>query len=259
MGQLTLDGRTVLDRSIDILREYEPDEGYYLTFSGGKDSCVLKAVADEAGVKYDAHYNMTTIDPPEVTRFIKEYHPDVEWNVPEKPFWKMVESKGLPTRTVRWCCQVFKEIGGQDRTVLTGIRGEESWQRRKRGVFQSCYTGRKWFVNPLMAWTSSDVWDYIREHDIPYCSLYDEGWDRIGCVLCPYQNMKEESMRRWPAFWRLTRQALDVYFNKSEACQSRWDSPDEMWDWWIHRDRSYPKKREDRPPSLSFEEEYEET
>ena len=155
--QLTLDGNTALDNSIDILREYEPPEGYYLAFSGGKDSVVLKAVADLAGVKYDAHYNMTTIDPPEVTRFIKKYHPDVGWNVPEKPFWKMVETKGLPTRTVRWCCQVFKEIGGQDRVVLTGIRGEESWQRRKRGTFQPCRTGRRWYVNPLMAWSSSEV------------------------------------------------------------------------------------------------------
>jgi phosphoadenosine phosphosulfate reductase len=252
--QLTLDGNTALDNSIKILREFEPDEGYYLAFSGGKDSCTLKHVADLAGVKYDAHYNMTTIDPPEVTRFIKEHHPDVEWHVPEKPFWKEVEYRGLPTRTVRWCCRIFKEIGGQDRVVLTGIRGEESWQRAKRGTYQACKTGRRWFVNPLMAWKSGDVWDHIRKYNLPYCSLYDEGWDRIGCVLCPYQNRKQESLERWPAFWRLTRQALDVYFTSSEACQSRWANADEMWDWWLHPTQPYPKKFEDRPPSLSFEE-----
>lgn len=256
--QLTLDGNTALDNSIDILREYEPEEGYYLAFSGGKDSVVLKAVADLAGVKYDAHYNMTTIDPPEVTRFIKKYHPDVGWDVPEKPFWKMVEKKGLPTRVARWCCAVYKEIGGEDRIVLTGIRAEESRSRAKRGVFAPCTKRRKWFVNPLMAWSDADIWAFIRGRELPYCSLYDEGWDRIGCVLCPYQSNTQESMERWPVFWRLTRQALEVYFAGSKACKSRWANADEMWDWWIHRKRSYPKKFEDRPPSLSFEDEVEE-
>lgn len=251
--QLTLDGNTALDNSIDILREYEPPEGYYLAFSGGKDSVVLKAVADLAGVKYDAHYNMTTIDPPEVTRFIKKFHPDVEWHVPEKPFWKEVETRGLPVKNRRWCCAVYKEIGGFGRKVVTGIRGEESWQRAKRGTYQQCRDGKKWFIHPLMAWSSSEVWSFIRSRELPYCSLYDEGWDRIGCVLCPYQNRRQESLERWPVFWRLTRQALDVYFTSSEACQSRWANADEMWDWWLHPTRPYPKKYEDRPPSLSFE------
>jgi len=76
--QLTLDGRTPVDISIDILREFEPERGYHLAFSGGKDSVALKRLADMAGVKYKAYYNMTTIDPPELTRFIKNEFPDVE-------------------------------------------------------------------------------------------------------------------------------------------------------------------------------------
>jgi phosphoadenosine phosphosulfate reductase len=252
--QLTLDGRTTLDRSIDILREYEPDEGYYLAFSGGKDSCVLKHVADMAGVKYDAHYNMTTIDPPEVTRFIKKHHPDVEWHVPKKPFWKMVEVNGLPFQTGRWCCRYYKEIGGVGRKVLTGIRAEESRQRAKRGVFSTCSKLQKWYINPLLEWTSSDIWGHIRNHGLPYCSLYDEGWDRIGCVVCPFENDVDRSMERWPVFWRLAKDAGSVYFQRSKSFKARWNNFDEMFDWWIHRKRAYPKKRDDRPPSLSFEE-----
>ncbi len=68
--------------AIDRLQSFEPDDGYYLAFSGGKDSVCIKALADMARVKYDAHYNLTTVDPPELVQFIKRIHPDV---IVEKP------------------------------------------------------------------------------------------------------------------------------------------------------------------------------
>ena len=45
-----------VENAIEVLRTFEPREGYYLAFSGGKDSIVIKALCDLAGVKYDAHY-----------------------------------------------------------------------------------------------------------------------------------------------------------------------------------------------------------
>lgn len=50
--------------AIDFLRQHEPQEGYQLCFSGGKDSIVMRHLADLAGVKYKALFNCTTIDPP---------------------------------------------------------------------------------------------------------------------------------------------------------------------------------------------------
>jgi phosphoadenosine phosphosulfate reductase len=252
--QLMLDGRTALDRSIDILREYEPPEGYYLAFSGGKDSVALKAVADLAGVRYDAHYSMTTVDPPEVTRFIKREFPDVEWHVPDAPFWELVKTRGLPARNVRWCCQEFKEVGGVDRIVALGLRAEESAARAKRGVFGACAKRRKWFVSPLMDWSEQDVWALHEQEGLPHCSLYDEGWDRIGCVICPFERNVAKSMKRWPVFWRLTQEASAVYWAQSESAQDRWETAEALWQWWIHRSRAYPLPRDERPPTLSFEE-----
>ena len=54
-----------VNKSILRLKTFEPPEGYYLAFSGGKDSCVLKWLADTAGVKYHAVYRITSVDPPE--------------------------------------------------------------------------------------------------------------------------------------------------------------------------------------------------
>ena len=62
--------------------------GYYLAFSGGKDSAVLYYLAKDAGVQFRAFYNVTTIDPPENVYYIREHFPDVEFvHPPENFFW----------------------------------------------------------------------------------------------------------------------------------------------------------------------------
>ena len=68
--------------AIDRLRAFEPEEGYYIAFSGGKDSQCIYHLAVEAGVKFDAHYNLTTVDPPELVRFIKDNYPNVKIHYP---------------------------------------------------------------------------------------------------------------------------------------------------------------------------------
>lgn len=74
-----------LDYSIELLRKAEkvalrldPVNGFYLAFSGGKDSQALYHVAKMAGVKFKAYMSLTSIDPPEVIRFVKQHYPDVE-------------------------------------------------------------------------------------------------------------------------------------------------------------------------------------
>lgn len=52
--------------AIQRLRAFEPPEGYHVAFSGGKDSQVVYHLCKDAGVKFDAHYSLTTVDPPEV-------------------------------------------------------------------------------------------------------------------------------------------------------------------------------------------------
>lgn len=77
IGQLNMQGHDKVETAIMRLQMFEPAEGYYLAFSGGKDSVVIKALADMAKVKYDAHYSVTTVDPPELVTFIRDIYPDV--------------------------------------------------------------------------------------------------------------------------------------------------------------------------------------
>lgn len=135
--QLNMQGLNKVDIAIKRFQTFEPEEGYYLCFSGGKDSVVIKALADMAGVKYDAHYNVTSVDPPELVYFIREYHPDVIWNYPRDKdgnritMWNLIPKKKMPpTRIARYCCAVLKEGGGEGRFIVTGVRWAESARRK---------------------------------------------------------------------------------------------------------------------------------
>jgi phosphoadenosine phosphosulfate reductase len=81
-------GYKKVQNAIGILKQFEPEDGYYLAFSGGKDSICIYQLAKMAGVKFDSHYNLTTVDPPEVVRFIKTEYPDVEIHRPKESMWE---------------------------------------------------------------------------------------------------------------------------------------------------------------------------
>ena len=62
--------RDKVQRAVELVRGFEPPDKYYLAYSGGKDSIVVEAILRMAGVGYETHYNMTTVDPPELVRFV---------------------------------------------------------------------------------------------------------------------------------------------------------------------------------------------
>lgn len=301
-------------KSIERLRLYVPEEGYYLAFSGGKDSVVTKAIADLSGVKYTAHYRVTTVDPPELVRFIKEKYPEVSRDVPRykedyrnkklrgKPItmWNLIPEKMMPpTRIARYCCEKLKEDGGDGGVAVTGVRWAESVNRKKnqgavvikgdyrrevdedqqslfddddeldievnarhgsliltndneknRRLVEHCIRRHKITVNPIIEWTDEDVWEFIRAEGIPYCSLYDEGFHRLGCIGCPMASTEQrlKGFARWPkyeqAYLKAFRRMLDrrIERNKEHPDRPAWrqggtdfKDPDEhdVMNWWL--------------------------
>ena len=153
--------------AINRLKAFEPQngEGYYLAFSGGKDSQCIYHLAKMAGVKFDAHYSVTTIDPPELMRFIKKEYPDVVWDYPtdktghQTCMWKIIEDAGMPpTPKHRYCCSILKENGGNGRVVLTGVRWDESISREaSHGVVDLRTSSRKLIQNQLETNVAAEI------------------------------------------------------------------------------------------------------
>lgn len=245
--------------AIKFLQDAEPPEGFYVAFSGGKDSVVMYDLVKRSGVKYDAHYNITGIDPPELYYFIRDNYPEVQRHSPEKTIWKLIVEKMMPpTRIVRYCCEVLKERGGSGRCVVTGIRWAESARRKKRERTEMCFKDKtKIYAHPIIEWSDNDVWDYIRGNNLPYCRLYDEGFKRLGCIGCPMAGaMRKKELERWPkykakygtAFAAAAAANLAVlgpeFGGRGRNAKLRWRDGQEMFDWWM--EEKYTKRDPDQ-------------
>ena len=191
--------------------------------------------------------NLTSVDPPDVIRFVKQHYPEIELIRPKESIYQIaVEKTLLPTQRVRWCCNEYKENAGAGKVTLIGIRHQESTRRAKRNEVEisskkfsgtlegfeqyreeklskpkkgrpakgvnitnatgertiGCISGKESIlISPIIHWTEHDVWEFLNNVcRVPHCSLYDEGYHRIGCICCPMSNYRQKvkEMKRWP-------------------------------------------------------------
>lgn len=114
----------------------QPRGGYYVGYSGGKDSDCIRILADLANVKHECHYNHTSVDAPETVRYIHSI-PEVICDIPRDKdgkqitMWSLIVKKLMPpTRLFRYCCAELKEQYGKGKVVVTGVRWAESNARK---------------------------------------------------------------------------------------------------------------------------------
>lgn len=248
--------------SIDRIRAFEPEDGYFVADSGGKDSSVAVKLAELAGVKHEDHYSLTTVDPPELVRFIKEHHPETIIDYPTETMWQLIVRKGTPPlRMSRYCCSSLKESNGKGKVVITGVRWAESVRRKKnrhlvdigskkntgivynddndeaRKTVENCYRTRTTLINPIIDWLDEDVWEFIRKYNLPYCELYDHGYKRLGCIGCPmggYKGMVRD-FDRWPKYQQIYINTFQRMIDKriADGKKTEWKTGQECFDWWI--------------------------
>ena len=237
--QLNFENKTKVETAIGLIQAFEPLEGYYLAFSGGKDSVVLYDLAVKSSVKFDAHYCVSPIDPPQIHKFIKEHYPDVQWDYYARGWWQTVVKKGLPMRQSRWCCQLIKEAGGEGRVVLLGNRRDEGNIRKNQKHFEKATKKDKFFVRPILDFNNGEVWEYIRENGLPYCELYDRGFKRLGCILCPFSREIKREMEYFPktveAWRRACKRIVENAIASGRKRKHNFQTGEELFDWWIAR------------------------
>ena len=243
-------------RVIRELRCMAKSQTMCLRFSGGKDSVVLKWLFDQAGIPYQARFSRTSVDPPELLRFISKYHSDVIEEQPRISMFHLIIKKGFPpTRVCRYCCSEYKERNTcpKEKSVLTltGVRKAESPKRRNRSRVETCLAFKGvTFFHPILDWTDEQLWNVIDDNHIPYCELYDEGFSRIGCVGCPLTSSKNiiREFRRWPNFekaylWAFERMLEGRQFDK-------WKTKYDVMDWYVYGVQEQYKKLDEENDKL---------
>lgn len=266
--EYTLEGKiNKVDVAIQRIKAFEPPDGYYLGFSGGKDSQVIERLAAMSGVKYEAHRAASLPDPPELVQFVRKYYPSCIDDTNGKTMWSIISKNTMPpTRVLRYCCKDLKECYGDGKLHLLGIRADEGTKRAKihgvvsvfadkkedrtryfqdnpetAAIVTACYTKNKHTINPIIDWSTEDVWEFIKAEKMPYCGLYDEGFYRLGCIGCPMGNNAQRIMqfKRWPKYYEAYIRAFDRMIlnrrNKNMSATSDiGNSGEDVMDWWLN-------------------------
>ena len=177
----------------------------FVSFSGGKDSTVVSDLVRKAlGSPSIIHiFGNTTLEFPQTYKYLQRFReanrktPVLLTENKEQDFFHLCETFGPPSRTLRWCCTIFKTgiIGdkikktfGDLNTILTfyGIRRSESSSRNN---YERSSVGKKiskqLVVSPIIDWLDYDIWLYIVTTNIDFNDAYRLGYTRVGCWCCP--------------------------------------------------------------------------
>lgn len=223
--------------AVDLLKRYEPMDGYHLAFSGGKDSICCWKLCDLAGVKYRAVYSICTVESKETLPFIKKFYPKTEFDRPGTSLYKLIAKEGLPTRKIRYCCRILKEYSGKGQFVITGIRHQESKNRQSRKKVEidtrKSMDGKR-YLHPIIEWTSDDVWEFITKYKLPTPDIYtDCQTARGGCIGCPMNSRSridlENNHRYKNAYIKAIRKSMD------NGKYKNFDDEYDVYNWWVSK------------------------
>lgn len=167
-----------------------PQDKIAITYKGGKDSTVLISIVRRlyGEVPFPLFFNDTTLEFKEVYDFIDKIVK--KWNL---NLIKMVHSakelkKYHKESDIRRKKELLTEmkISSMNRALkihgfkafMVGIRRDEHKARKKEKYFSPRDNHMR--IHPILHFTEKDIWNYIRQFKIPYCSLYDKGYRSLG-------------------------------------------------------------------------------
>lgn len=122
------------------------------------------------------------------------------------------------------CCKEMKlkpiaeYVKKTGRVPIMGTTASESALRAQKFMQYGFYNleGKKAQCTPMSIWTDEDVWEYIHRFNLPYCKIYDMGYDRTGCVFCMFgahldkePNRFQKLQRTHPELWRYCMKPYD--------------------------------------------------
>ena len=133
--------------------------------------------------------------------------------------WKYLVD--APFKIGHQCCNKLKKEPAKRYEKKTGkhpILGVMAVESSLRRQMHTCniYDSKRPVSRPLLHWTEENVWDYIRTFNVEYCKVYDEGWERTGCIFCMY-GIQYHNPNRFQSIKKTHPKLYDYCINKLGA------------------------------------------
>jgi len=186
---------TALDVVEQALRLYGPSH-VFASYNGGKDAVVVMHLLRVALAHYvQAH----ELDEPSSSSSTTSTVPRPRLVYFEQPSTEFPEVKALVTQTTQRYdldLKVYQNVpfaqglkacieseGGAPLAFLLGTRkGDPNCKEQETFAPSSTWMPAFMRVNPILNWTYGDIWHFLRKFNLPYCSLYDQGYTSLGKV-----------------------------------------------------------------------------
>jgi phosphoadenosine phosphosulfate reductase len=232
-----------------------------VSYSGGKDSLATLLLVKKAVQDFDVLYINTGLEFPETTQnvhdVVDKYGLKLKTAEAES-FWDAAPGFGPPSVEARWCCKVCKlgpitsliEDSYADGclTFIGQRRYESEVRARSERVWRNPWVGNQVSASPIQHWTALHVWLYLFKENAPYNPLYEKGFDRIGCWLCPSASLADYGFVKasYPDMWKRWEGFLLDYGRKVGY-------PPEYVKYGLWRWRRLPNKWEELRKALGIE------
>ncbi len=178
-----------------------------VSYSGGKDSLATLLLVSDSLQVFDILFADTGLEFSETIDNVKQTAEELELPLKSyssgEAFWQAIENFGPPTVEARWCCKVCK-LGAvtqliennYENSCLTFI-GQRKYESEVRAnsehIWKNPWVGNQIGATPIQNWTALHVWLYLFWKKAKYNPLYEKGFDRTGCWLCPSASMADFS------------------------------------------------------------------
>ncbi len=191
-GRLVLASSMAVEDQVltDMIVEIDPSVSI-ITLDTGRLPQETHETIEATQKHYDIDIQVLTPDSAQVEAMVREYGANL--------FYDSVENR-------KRCCHVRKieplNRGLKDKDVwVCGLRKEQSVTRTDLEPIAWDEQFGLIKLSPLLDWTTEQVWDYVRKHDVPYNSLHDKGYPSIGCAPCTRPVAEGEDIRAGRWWW----------------------------------------------------------
>lgn len=209
-----LNNKAIEDRIVDMCNMF-PEKVVFTTSFGMEDQVItdiifkhnfpVKVITLDTGRMFEETYKVFSRTRERYGKNIEVYYPDT------KAVEKLMTTKGPfsfyeSVENRKECCNIrkvepLKRALKGHKCWITGIRREQSEERRHMQEIEWDETNNLYKMSPLYKWTLDDVEKYIKDNNVPYNTLYDKGFVSIGCAPCTRAVQPGDDFRAGRWWW----------------------------------------------------------